>query len=227
MKQVLLTTAELSRSAVVANGRMHCARRLTGRGGYEWELGFDVVSFLEWRARTRGTAAWLDLCCGEGRALVEAAARFAAQGMAVDIHGVDLVGAFAACPPELSRLSLRTGLLPGWAPSQRYDLVTCVHGLHYVGDKLGLLAQMASWLCPDGRMMGHLDLHNLALGVGAARRRVPRLMRAAGLSCDRRMVRCEGSRSVRFPVIYLGADDQIGPNYTGQPAVCGVYRVVG
>ena len=112
--------AELSCSAVAANNRMHRARRLTGRGGYEWELGFDVVSFLEWRARTRGAAAWLDLCCGEGRALIDAADRFAAQGMVVDIHGVDLVGAFAACPPGLSRLSLRTGLLPGWVPSQRY-----------------------------------------------------------------------------------------------------------
>ena len=91
-----------------------------------------------------------------------------------------------------------------------------------MGDKLGLITQMAAWLCSDGRMMGHLDLE-----VGAVRRRVPRLMRAAGLSYDRRMVRCEGGRGVHFSVIYPGTDDHNGPNYTGQPAVCEVYRVVG
>jgi hypothetical protein len=31
-----------------------------------------------------------------------------------------------------------------------YDLITCVHGLHYAGDKLAALARAASWLTPGG-----------------------------------------------------------------------------
>ena len=32
-----------------------------------------------------------------------------------------------------------------WQPALRFDLITCVHGLHYIGDKLGLLTRAASW----------------------------------------------------------------------------------
>ncbi|MFT4978345.1 MAG: SAM-dependent methyltransferase [Myxococcota bacterium] len=227
MPDRLLDESELERSAVVANCRMNRARRLGGRGGYEWELGVDVVGFLEWRARTRGSAAWLDLCCGEGRALIDAADRFTAQGMAVEILGVDLVDAFAPSPPGLRGLQRVVAALPRWAPARQYDLITCVHGLHYVGDKLALIAQMASWLVDDGRMLGHLDLANVVLRGGSARRRIPPLLRAAGVEHDRQLVRCEGRREVRLPLTYLGADDSAGPNYTGQLAVSGVYMLTG
>ena len=36
--------------------------------------------------------------------------------------------------------------LATWRPERAYDLITCVHGLHYIGDKLGLVARAASWL---------------------------------------------------------------------------------
>jgi len=223
----LLDHAALSRSAVVANCQMNRGRRLRGRGGYEWELGFDIVAFLEWRARTRGAASWLDLCCGEGHALVEAADRFTAQGMSVDILGVDLVSAFAPTPEGVGGLERRVADLPDWTPARRYDLVTCVHGLHYIGDKLSLVSQMAAWLVDDGCMRAHLDLQNLVLRGGSAQRRVPGMLRAAGLGYDRRMVRCNSALDAALPVVYLGADDRAGPNYTGQPAVNGVYRLSG
>jgi len=37
------------------------------------------------------------------------------------------------------------------------------------------------------------------------------------------LVTCTGSRAVSLPYRYLGADDQAGANYTGQPAVHSYY----
>lgn len=50
-------------------------------------------------------------------------------------------------------------------------------------------------------------------------------LRDAGLTYDtrRRLVRCEGPRTLDLGLHYLGADDAIGPNYTGQPAVDSYY----
>ena len=34
--------------------------------------------------------------------------------------------------------------LAAWRPERTFGLITCVHGLHYVGDKLGLISRAAS-----------------------------------------------------------------------------------
>ena len=111
-----------------------------------------------------------------------------------------------------------------------FDLITCVHGLHYIGDKLGLIARAASWLVDDGLFVASLDLHNLKIGDGHdPARRVTSELRRAGLGYDRRrrLVSCRGRRAVNLPHRYLGADDQAGPNYTGQPAVDSYYEFIG
>ncbi|MFI9614412.1 hypothetical protein ACIHCM_22575 [Streptomyces sp. NPDC052023] len=53
-----------------------------------------------------------------------------------------------------------------------------MHGLHYVGDQLGLLARAASWLVPDGLLIGAL---RPALGA-----RRGRLTGRAGGGAERR-----------------------------------------
>jgi ubiquinone/menaquinone biosynthesis C-methylase UbiE len=63
----LLTDGALEASSVVANVAMNRERRLAGRDGYSRVLGFDILCL------PRG-ARWLDLCCGSGRALLDAAA---------------------------------------------------------------------------------------------------------------------------------------------------------
>ncbi|MER6947242.1 hypothetical protein ABT294_24720 [Nonomuraea sp. NPDC000554] len=62
------------------------------------------------------------------------------------------------------------------------------------------------------------------VGVSAGRRLTADL-RSRGLDHDRRTrrIRCSGRRVFEFPYRYLGADDQAGPNYTGQPAVTSYY----
>ncbi|MBO2455690.1 class I SAM-dependent methyltransferase [Actinomadura barringtoniae] len=199
----------MERSSVVANCAMNRERSLTGSNGYAKELGLDLSAALAAPIR------WLDLCCGTGRALHEAA-RLHPH---VQITGLDLVDHFV--PGErLPNLGLVVGSVTRWSPPDTFDLITCVHGLHYVGDKLGALARIASWLASDGRFMANLDARSIHTpGQVAAE------LRRQGFAYDarRRRVSLTGHREVTFPYDYQGADDQAGPNYTGQPAVDSIY----
>src|SRR5947209_16790974 len=92
----LLADDVLERSAVVANCRMNRERDLAGSNGYDRELGFAPLEFLGETLGQRGRVAWLDLCCGSGKALVQAAETLGSAGLAprAEILGVDLVGMF-------------------------------------------------------------------------------------------------------------------------------------
>jgi SAM-dependent methyltransferase len=222
----LLCDDELERSAVVANCRMNRERNLTGSNGYSKEVGFHPLDSLRERMSPGRPVAWLDLCCGTGKALIEVARIVRAEGLDVEVVGVDLVGMFYQPDPGLSCLRLVEASLRTWSPDRSFDLITCVHGLHYVGDKLGLIVRAASWLVEDGMFVASLDLCNLKLADGReAGRKVTSDLRRSGLEYDRRrrLVVCRGWRAVDLPFRYLGADDRAGPNYTGQPAVNSYY----
>ncbi|MFG2981863.1 class I SAM-dependent methyltransferase [Streptomyces sp. NPDC048258] len=211
----LLPAPELERSSVVANNTMNRERGLTGVNSYARELGVDPVTHL---AARPAPPSWLDLCSGEGRALREAVPRLPAGAV---LTGVDLVGPLAPAPTPPG-LQLLTASVAHWSPSRTYDLITCVHGLHYIGDQLGLLARAASWLAPEGLLIAHLDPGSLRLPDGApAGRAAVAALRAAGFRYSARNHRLSlhGPRTVRLPFRYLGADPTAGPNYTGQPAV--------
>jgi len=206
----LLNDGALHSSSVVANNAMNRERQLSGVNSYARELGFDPVALLS----TAGDAAWLDLCCGSGRALIQAAGLLPRA----TVVGVDLVDAFApGAGPTLIAAPIES-----WAPPRAFDLITCVHGLHYVGDKLGVLAQVVRWLTPRGRFVADLDLASIRpFGRGLATKQ-----RAARLEYDsrRKRIGCVGPKELDLPFVYLGADDRAGPNYTGQPAVHSYYQ---
>lgn len=208
----MLDDEALERSSVVANNAMNRERGLTGPNSYTKDLGVDLVALLD-------GARWLDLCCGSGRALAEANARF---GDRVRTVGLDLVDHFAAEGPEFFVGSLAT-----WRPEGTFDLITCVHGLHYVGDKLGAVSRAASWLAPGGRFVANFDVADVrdADGVPLGRK-LTGALREAGFAYDarKRLLSRVGGTEVRLPFDYLGADDRAGPNYTGQPAVVSHYR---
>ena len=225
----LLSDDELERSAIVANCRMNRERGLTGSNGYSREIGFDPLDYVRERTTPGRRFAWLDLCCGTGKALIEAARISQVEGTDIEIVGVDLVGIFDRQDSALSCLRLVEASLRSWRPDRPFDLITCVHGLHYVGDKLGTIARAASWLADDGLLVGNLDLKNLKLADSrAAGRRIVSGLRRSGVEYDRRRRRiaCRGRKIVDLPYRYLGADDQAGPNYTGQPAVDSYYQPV-
>jgi SAM-dependent methyltransferase len=217
----LLGHAELELSPVVANNAMNRTRRLTGRDGYSRVLGIDIPALLAKRDRP---VRWLDLCCGSGRALVDAAELL---GERVEITGVDLVGYFTAHAPK--SVSLRTASITDWEPAESFDLITCVHGLHYLGDKLGTLTRAASWLTDGGQFVANFDASSIRLGDGEpAGRQLTAALRRAGFTYDgrARRIRTE-ARDARpeLPFRYLGADERAGPNYTGQPAVHSYYEL--
>ena len=66
---------ELAYSSVVSNCRMNRERGLDGPNSYAKELGLHPLDFLTDRLGIQSQAAWLDLCCGSGRAIIEAAVR--------------------------------------------------------------------------------------------------------------------------------------------------------
>jgi SAM-dependent methyltransferase len=225
----LRQNSELEQSEVVANSRMNRERGCVGANSYAREMGFDPLEFLRTRLCTQQHAAWLDLCCGRGRALIEAAWHFANQKTSarVTLIGIDLVSLFDPIPPHLDCLRLDEASAAAWEPDHTFDLITCVHGLHYVGDKLRLIQQAASWLTPEGLFLAHLDLDNLKDTEGnAAGRRIMQDLRKNGLDyrSRRHMIRCNGRRVIELAYEYLGSDDSAGPNYTGQPAVDSYYR---
>lgn len=218
----------LEQSGVVANCRMNRERELTGSNGYSCELGFNPFELLQEKAASGAEVHWLDLCCGTGTALLDAAHAIRGHGLEDRVHivGVDLVGMFSPLPTELKCLRLLIASLTTWEPDRQYDLITCVHGLHYIGDKLGLIARAASWLTDDGLFVASLDLNNFRLQDGRSMNRVvASACRNHGLeySAQWKRIRCDGHREIAFPFRYLGASDQAGPNYTGQPAVNSYY----
>jgi len=220
----LLNQTSLAASPVVANCRMNRERLLAS---YAKELSVDPLPFLR-SAALHGQATWLDVCCGSGRALVDAAKQLTENGPADNllIEGVDLVGMFDANPfPKL--LSLRIQSLEDWMPYRAYTLVTCVHGLHYVGDKLAAICKLVANLDDDGLFVANLDLAGFRFADGrAAGRQIACWLRDHRMQYDtrRRLIRCQGPRHLKVPFRYLGADDQVGPNYTGQPAVASYYE---
>jgi SAM-dependent methyltransferase len=219
----LLDDQALERSSVVANCAMNRERGLTGSNGYGRELGIDVVELITDRLSGGAEAFdWLDLCCGTGKALLECARLV--DDPRLRITGVDLVDFFAG--PSHPGVEFVTASAGSLAPQRSYDLVTCVHGLHYVGDKLDVLTRAASWLSADGLLVANLDLAAVLSDEGRPlRRRLTEPLRSAGFDYDarRRRVECTGHRQASLPFRYLGADDQAGPNYTGQPAVNSYY----
>jgi len=215
----------LENSPVVANCRMNRERNLHGPNGYDRDLRFDPLAFLKDAANRNGEANWLDLCCGTAKALAEAAEVIDAEGLPIQITGVDLAGLFVAS--DSASLTLHQAALSTWQPDCQFDLITCVHGLHYLGDKLGLIVHAAGWLKDAGHFVANLDMANIRLSNGQSSSRVVvSELRRAGFdySSRHKLIKCDGMRECELPFRYLGADDEAGPNYTGQPAVNSHYE---
>ena len=227
----LLDQRSLLESAVVANCRMNRERRLTGTNGYGKELGFEVLDWIQNRSSSQNDVIrWVDFCCGTGLALIEAAQ--VVQGhrseFNLQIEGVDLAGHFARNPFERT-LTLTKSSVEAWRAEGPIDLVTCIHGLHYVGDKLDAIAKMTRCLVDDGLMVANIDLRNFRLSdQRSAGRVIVKQLRDCGLEYDSRtrLLTCRGNTEIHHGLEYVGADDQAGPNYTGQPAVNSHYRMI-
>ena len=216
----LLDEKTLIWSAVVANSRMNRDRNASGINSYEKEFKFAPATFLEKKLKEYGKASWLDLCCGSGFALIQTHTALADKGLQqkVVLKGIDLLDTFPAGAPGIFEVTS----VVDWQPGQSYDLITCSHGLHYLGDKLKVIAMACGALTTNGLFIAHLDLQNI---VTPANFSLKKLFTSEGIQYNNRtrIISRTGTLAFRTNLQYLGADDQAGPNYTGQGAVTSYY----
>jgi len=219
----LLTEKELIWSVVVANNRMNRERKASGVNSYEREIHFNPVQFLRTCIDRTGQGKWLDLCCGKGNALLQCAADLSGYGLQdkAILKGVDLIDEFQHIPSSITCLQWEASSVVDWIPDDRYDLITCIHGLHYVGDKLRVLEMACGALTERGRLLVNIDLGSIK-GVGTY---VKDVLVKHGITYDvrKKLLICEGQRTIKFGLTFKGASDQAGPNYTGQEAVDAYY----
>jgi SAM-dependent methyltransferase len=108
-----------------------------------------------------------------------------------------------------------------------FDLITCVHGLHYIGNKLAVIQKAAARLKTNGIFLANLDSANFKYADGTpAGKMIASEFRKSAIEYQshRRLIICQGKKEINFRFEYLGADDKAGANYTKQPAVDSYYK---
>ena len=208
-----LRNDELHQSPVVPNRTMNRERQLTGVNSYEKDVSFPIVDFLASRTAGGRSARWLDIACGSALALVQACRRL--PGVA--ITGIDLVPFFHP-DVELADVTFHVCPVEDFDYPARYDLITSVHGLHYVGDKLRVVADAIASLSKDGVFVANMNLVDLSDENGhSIGRRVIASMRRQGVRVDqrKRIVSCEGPKVLSFPVVFHGPTIRWGQTIRG------------
>ncbi len=223
----LLPEDKLIWSPIVANSRMNRERKASGMNSYEKEFKFKPESFLESKMKEFGHASWLDLCCGEGNALIQTASWFYKLRLQekIALTGVDLVDSFQSFDKNITCLQLETASVVDWKPVESYDLITCSHGLHYLGDKLKVIENAMGALKPAGVFVANLDLNNIMIGDANSDLFLKSFFKINGIEYrpTSKIIKRTGRKTIRFNLDYLGANDTTGPNYTGQDSVTSYY----
>lgn len=198
---------------------MNRERGFRGGNSYESDLFLDISRIIESSSREEFT--WLDVACGTGRALIEAKRMFPD----INIQAIDLVD-FRDPDFENSAIGFFEGSVSDFETKIRFDLITCVHGFHYFGDKLGILSKLVGLLDEKGVFLANFDQTSIRSSTNRSLSDecVNYLTRSkVHFDTGTRVVKCIGPRCIRFPYSYLGSDDSVGPNYTGQNAVNSFY----
>lgn len=224
---------ELRNSPIVANCRMNRKRKLIGVNSYEKELKIDIEAYLLNRKRETGeTVRWLDICCGEGNALIEFGHKLNENGQSegIELVGIDLIDMFNSYPRDtITNLNLISSPLEAWEPSLSFDLITCIHGLHYLGDKLKMIQKIGLLLKPQGLFYGNLSLKNMLDETGKSLgKSLKEDWQKLGwvYQSRQKLLIMKDKKHWMYNWEYLGADDQAGPNYTGQEVVNSYYKIL-
>lgn len=226
----LVENKELENSSIVANSLMNRERNLIGGNSYKKELRFEIVNYLQEKLLLNNKVSWLDICCGRGKALIETEKLLSeiSENKKIKLVGIDLVNAFEKYS-KTEILELKEASINTWETKEEFDLITCVHGLHYIGDKLGVIKKAVSWLAKDAMFIANLDLNNLKFENGkCAGRSIISSLRTLSISYDSKnhLLSCKGKKDFSLNYHYIGADALAGPNYTGQSAVDSYYRLI-
>lgn len=130
-------------------------------------------------------------------------------------------------PPDITCIDLEIKSMVEWTSSEQYDLITSVHGIHYIGDKLKVLSMILARLSEKGLFIANLDLNNIHFLNGDADKYLKDIFKQNNVQYNSRtrLLTCKGPRQISFNATYKGANDEAGPNYTGQDSVCSVYEL--
>jgi ubiquinone/menaquinone biosynthesis C-methylase UbiE len=229
MDKKLLTENELLWSPIVANNTMNRERKATGVNSYEKDIKLNPINFITQR-QAQIQINWMDLCCGKGNALIETAKYFENNQWKdkITLTGIDLVDSFQEKSGLDSPIFIQTSL-EKWIPNQQYDLITIVHGIHYLGDKIALITKAASALKPNGLFIGNLDLNNIQITDATySEKTLKSFFKSNQIQYNARtkLIQINGTKTITNPFQYIGADDQAGPNYTGQRVVNSFYSTI-
>lgn len=225
----LLHKQHLESSPIVANNRMNRERNAMGVNSYERDIWLSPQDYLTPIALQKKGVSWLDICCGQAKALIQTAQEMNRDlpNHSFNFTGIDLVDMYAPVPDQISNITLITDSFFDFQTTQHFDLITCVHGLHYLGDKLGAIQKAYSLLKSDGLFVANLDMLNLK---HPSQKNFHKVVRAWFQENDlhyntrKHLLTIKGARSLKVPFTYLGADDKAGPNYTGQEVVDSYYE---
>lgn len=209
---------------------MNRKRIAKGINSYEKDIKLDPIHFIEEKLQ-RDNVHWIDLCCGEGNALIQVAKHFTENNFKnkLRISGIDLVDFYNDdCIKFEPMLQIETINLEYWKPKTKYDLITIVHGLHYVGDKLALINKAASSLKKDGLLIANLDINHISIQDNAnSEKMIKKYFKNNSIvyNSKTKILRVNGFTQIENKFEYVGANDEIGPNYTGQNAVESIYSL--
>lgn len=226
MESKLLNEEALEWSTIVANNRMNRERGAIGINSYEKEIKINPVNFIKERVN-QNDIQWTDLCCGRGKALIQVSDHFKKKPLAkkLMLTGIDLVDYFEE-HEATDNLFLKKMNLTRWKPQHKNDLVTVVHGLHYIGDKLALIIKSILSLKENGLFIGNLDLNNIEIeGSKKSKSLLLDFFKQNKIDYNQRtkIISATWVNEITHNFQYLGADDKAGPNYTGQEAVKSIY----
>lgn len=206
---------------------MNRERNSSGINSYEKEFKFKPEEYLSAKISESGHTSCLDLCCGQGKALIQIASYFNKRGQQdlVKLKGIDLIDTFAPIEKDLTCVEFETRSLVDWGSDQTYDLITCVHGLHYLGDKLKVIKAILKSLNPKGLFIANLDLGNIVIQGTNSKDFLRKYFKEEGLiyNSRSRIIKRVGPANLNYNFSYQGADDETGPNYTGQDSVTSYY----
>lgn len=219
---------ELLNSPVVANSIMNRSRALKGVNSYERDLKFDISQFILNRIKHNGAVNWCDICCGEAKALLAMYDILCAgySGKNIELFGIDLVvnKAYDLSTDKI-HLCITEGNVMEYPLPFKAELITCVHGLHYIGDKLGLLQRLYADLEIQGVLIAHIDPDNLKLPMDW--KALLRSIRKNGVDIvykNHIITITKNDRDFIHGLVYKGATISETPNYTGIIAVDSCYE---
>ncbi|MBO9702529.1 MAG: methyltransferase domain-containing protein [Sporocytophaga sp.] len=225
----LLNNQNLENSPVVANNRMNRERNAVGINSYEKDIDLSPVEVISQSFKTKNTFTWLDICCGRGKALIQTAQYVSKHfpSKQIAFTGIDLIDMFDSIPEQCNSVSLHAQSFFNFESVQKYDLITCVHGLHYMGDKLEAIRKACSMLNSEGLFIANFDTKCIkSIEIKNIQQKLSAWFKFNNIeySSKKHLVKFKGIGTFTMPFQFVGADDKAGPNYTGQEAVDSFYK---